>query len=324
MCNLPYTLGCAVRLGIAVSSCGVLGAQPSSSPIASGSISVDAVPVMLNPENPSQVSIVDFTYAGGLALTSRETDQLHGLSDLEVTDTNRLTAVSDLGVFLDARLVLDGKGWLVGLTDARLTPLTGEDGKPLSARDDQDAEGLALFPNGDRLVSFERRARIWLYPADGGPPRQVPMPVASFPRNRGMEALALDPETGANAYIVGSEAGGETWNCNLHQEACIKGPSVEEPGGFRLVAIRCLPHGRIAYLLRAFDAVRGNRNSLQIFQSGKQVARMDLVRPMTVDNFEGLAVVPGADGAVRFYLVSDDNKSASQRTILLAFDWQAK
>ena len=83
----------------------------------------------------------DFLYAGGLVLTSRQTDQLHGLSDLEVTRTNRLTAVGDLGILLDARLVLNGAERLVGLADARLTPLKGEDGKPLSDKGDADAEG---------------------------------------------------------------------------------------------------------------------------------------------------------------------------------------
>ena len=49
---------------------------------------------------------------------------------------------------------------------------------------------------------------------------------------------------------------------------------------------------------------------------------MELRGPLTVDNFEGLAAVPGKDGAVRFYLISDDNFSSSQRPLLVAFDWK--
>ena len=41
-----------------------------------------------------------------------------------------------------------------------------------------------------------------------------------------------------------------------------------------------------------------------------------------MDNFEGLAALPGKAGVVRFYLISDDNFSSSQRTLLLAFDWK--
>ena len=212
----------------------------------------------------------------------------------------------------------------MGLTDARLTLLTGEDGKPLSGKADADAEGLALLPGGDRLVSFERRARIWLYPAAGGPPRPVAMPGVSFPLNGGMEALAADPEAGADAYVVGAEVSGDTWTCHLLSTPCVKGPTVDKPEEFGLVAIKRLPGMQTVYLLRAFDAARGNRSSLQIFRSTKMVARMDMAPPMTVDNFEGLAAVPRPDGGVRFYLISDDNGRAPQRTLLLAFDWRPR
>ncbi|MEO1311639.1 MAG: esterase-like activity of phytase family protein, partial [Pseudomonadota bacterium] len=38
-----------------------------------------------------------------------------------------------------------------------------------------------------------------------------------------------------------------------------------------------------------------------------------------VDNFEGLAVARGADGGERLYLISDDNFSKRQNTLLLEF-----
>ena len=316
-----------LRAGAVISWIAGVWAQPQLSPVApvpSAPISIDAVPVPLNPQNPSQKAIGDFLYAGGLVLTSRQSDQLHRLSDLEVTGTDTLTAVGDMGIVITARLVLDGAEQLVGVTDARLTFLTGEDGRPLSDKADADAEGLALLPNGDRLVSFERRDRIWLYPSTGGPPRPVPAPEISFPPNGGMEALAADPEAGADAYVVGAEASGETWTCRLSSAECIKGPSVDKPQEFGLVAIRRLPGMQTVYLLRAFDEARGSRISLRIFRSGKMVARMDLAPPMTVDNYEGIAAVPRTDSGVRFYLISDDNAVARQRTLLLAFDWRPR
>lgn len=320
-------LGAWLRAVVVVSSIGGVFAAPQSSPIApisSGPILIEAVAVPLNPQNPLEVAIGDFFYAGGLVLTSRQTDQLHGLSDLEVSGTDRLTAVGDLGILLDARLVLDDAGRLVGLADARLTRLTGEDGKPLADKEDADAEGLALLPGGDLLVSFERRHRIWLYPAAGGPPRPVPMPEATFPPNGGMEALAADPEAGADAYVVGAEVSGDTWTCHLRSTPCIKGPTVDMPEDFRLAAIKRLPGMQTVYLLRAFDAVRGGRTSLQMFRASKMIARMDIAPPMTEDNFEGVAAVPRPDGGIRFYLLSDDNAMADQRTLLIAFDWRLR
>lgn len=320
------TACCIFRMSVAVGSIGAAAAAQSSSaaPIFRTAISIDALPVLLNPQNPSEVAVGDFRYAGGLVLTSRHTDQLHGLSDLEITGTDRLTAVGDLGVFIDARLVFDGTEQLVGLTDGSLTLLTGEDGKPLSDKTDADAEGFALLPNGDRLVSFERRHRIWLYPATGGPPRPVPAPEVSFPLNGGMEGLGADLEDGADAYVVGAEVSGDTWTCRVSSTPCIKGPSVDKPEEFGLVAIRRLPRMQTAYLLRAFDEVRGARISLQIFRSGNMIARMDLAPPMTVDNYEGLAAVPRDNGGARFYLISDDNALATQRTLLVAFDWRPR
>ena len=304
---------------------GIWAAQPSPlTPASSGPISIDVVSVPLNPQNPSATSIGDFHYAGGLALTSRMTDRLHGLSALEITDTGKLIAVGDTGVLLEARLVFDGASRLVGLTEARLTPLTGIDGKPLTDKEHADAEGLALLSNGDRLVSFERDHRIWLYPAAGGAPRRVPSPDGPFPPNAGMEALATDPEAGADVYVVGAETSGDTWTCRMSAPSCVKGLTVAKPEEFGLVAMARLP-GRLAvYLLRAYDDVRGSRISLQIVRSTDVVARMDLARPMTVDNFEGVAAVPRTDGGARLYLLSDDNSRDSQRTLLLAFDWRPR
>jgi hypothetical protein len=54
---------------------------------------------------------------------------------------------------------------------------------------------------------------------------------------------------------------------------------------------------------------------------GAQAGDLVLERPLTVDNFEGVAAQARPDGRVRFYLISDDNFSGKQRTLLLAFDW---
>jgi hypothetical protein len=70
--------------------------------------------------------------------------------------------------------------------------------------------------------------------------------------------------------------------------------------------------------------VSGSRVSLRIFRSKEMVARMDLMPPLTVDNYEGVAAVRRADGGFRFYLLSDDNANASQRTLLVAFDWRPR
>jgi hypothetical protein len=285
-------------------------------------IVVETAPVALNAQDPSQTTQGGFVFAGGLSLSSDQTSRLHGLSDLEVTPDGRLTAVSDEGDLLQARLVLSPAGRLTGLTAARLTTLTDLTGLPLQSKAASDSEGLAILANGDRLISFERQDRIWLYPARGGKPRVVPAPQASFPENAGLEALGPAPSIGPDAYLAGAEDSGEVWICRV-STSCTPTTPATKPPEFGLVAIRSLADGSTAYLLRAFDPVRGNRVTLEIRKGGETIARLDLARPLTVDNFEGVSAVRLPDGRTRFFLISDDNfNTRSQKTLLLAFDWK--
>ena len=115
--------------------------------------------------------------------------------------------------------------------------------------------------------------------------RPAPAPEADFPLNGGLEALAPDPERGADAYVVGGEESGETWTCRL-TAACVQGPTVAKGAEFGLVAMRRLPGDQSAYLLRAWDPLRGSRIVLTIAGPAGEVARMEMSKPLTVDNFE--------------------------------------
>lgn len=309
----------------ALAGCAPPPASLPPAPVPAGpAIAIKAEAVPLDPADPARDRVGRFVYAGGLHLTSDQTSRLHGLSDLKFRPNGLLVSESDEGDLVEARVILDVGGRLSGLADARLSALAGEDGKPLQSKAEADAEGLALMPNGDMLVSFERHHRILLYPAAGGAPRQVPMPAEAFPPNDGMEALAALPAVGPDAYVVGAEDTGHTWACRV-SASCEPGYTVAPPAGAGLVAAAPLPDGRIAWLLRGYDPLTGSRVTLTVRDAkGAELDRMVLARPLTVDNFEGLAAVPGADGRIRFYLISDDNFSPSQRTLLLAFDWAPK
>lgn len=313
------------RLGALIALAGLAACAPSpvslpAAPVAAGSsISVQTVSVPLNPEAPGQTAIGGFAYAGGVQLSSTETSRFHGLSDLSVSADGKITAISDEGDLIEGRLVFEG-GQLSGLADVTLRPLSGLDGQPLPNKEMSDAEGLAILASGDRLVSFERQSRIWLYPANGGPPRAVPAPEADFPLNGGLEALAADPERGPDAYVAGGEESGQTWRCKL-ASPCVAGPKVDKAPEFGLVAMRRLPGDQSAYLLRAWDPLRGNRIVLSVTGAAGELARLGLTKPLTVDNFEAVDFVRRPQGGYRVYILSDDNFSASQRTLLLAFDW---
>jgi hypothetical protein len=142
-----------------------------------------------------------------------------------------------------------------------------------------------------------------------------------------MEAITAYPAGGLDGYLVGGE-NGTVWRCGL-SATCSETPLGElVPAGLGLTALAAFgPAGQLALLARAYDPRRGNRISLRLIDparsgEGRIVDELTLAPPLTVDNFEGLAVVAGAAGSLRFYLLSDDNGSAAQRTYLLAFDWQ--
>ena len=48
----------------------------------------------------------------------------------------------------------------------------------------------------------------------------------------------------------------------------------------------------------------------------------DLKAPLPMDNYEGVAVEPGADGEVVLWVISDDNHAKFQRTLLLKLVWR--
>ncbi len=315
----------AALLTLALAGCGAR-AQPVPF---YGPIQIDARPVALDEHDLARTSVGGFRYAGGLWLTTKDTDRLGGLSDLKVFPDGRLVSESDEGPLLRAKLRLDAQGRLVGLDDAALTQLADLDGKPLVHKDEADAEGVAVWPNGDLMVSFERDDRIWLYPADASPAHAVPKPPINMPYNQGMEGLTLAPSQGADAYWVGVE-GGSIWLCRLSAACVQKTDELRPPLTYRLTALAETPAGDLIVLHHSFNPLtKASRVLVSItrFVPGKRVQVVDqlvLAAPLTLDNFEGIAALPGKDGAVRLYMIADDNFSPDQRTLLLAFDWTPK
>jgi hypothetical protein len=282
--------------------------------------------VALNPQDPTQNRIGPFTYAGGLEISGVGTARLHGLSDIAVLSGDHLVAVSDEGDTFEARLVLDARGRLSDVRDGRLARLVDLDGKPLHGKRRADAEGLAVMPNGDRLVSFEREHRIWLYPGGDGRPVPAAVPAAVFPENEGIEAMVLYAPAGPNAYLAGSE-GGRVWLCSTSSACIPTALGTMVPSGFALTGMAAYDDvGGLVLLGRAYDVTRGARAVVRVLgpraaDVPRVVAELSIDAPLTRDNFEGVAAVRPSGGVLRLYLMSDDNFSKRQHTYLLAFDW---
>jgi hypothetical protein len=295
-------------------------------------------------DEPAVTTVGRLLWRGGVVLTANSAD-FGGWSDLHVSrDGRTLKAISDEGSWLTAEIRYDSRGNLLGLGDGRIGRLNGLDGKPMASKSDTDAESLARLADGSWLVGFERRHRIWRYPAGeeahgrglaGTPvPVEGPAQLARQPANGGLEAIAALPDgrvimlseeyselAGTTMGWIGQPSGdGFRWQ-SFHYAAI---------PDFRPTAIAVLPGGGLVTLERAFDVVRGVRVRVMRFDAsqivpGNIVRAEELARlavPYAVDNLEGIAATRGSRGETLVWLLSDDNFNRAQRTILLLFELQ--
>jgi hypothetical protein len=251
-------------------------------------------------------------------------------------DEQILYAVSDGGRLF--HLIPEfADGVLSGVAGAAGYPLRDANGQALRGVR-ADSEGLALenAENGIRgdsrlVISFERRPRLVRYTPSGRFVDTIPLPAplttaANYASsNKSLESVARHPSLG---WLVAPErpmrhgtpgvvrisgASGGYWDYRLR----------EAPGN-SLVALEALSDGSLVTLERGYGlmylhiVIALRRTGPLVAEPGSMpavstVAVLDSTRGWRVDNFEGLARHRG----LNFFLVSDDNENALQRTLLL-------
>jgi hypothetical protein len=260
-----------------------------------------------------------------------------GLSALRVQpDGSHFIALTDKGWWFRGRLVYDGVR-PAAIAEAEMAPMLGADGRPLSARGWYDTEALAQ-DGGTLYVSIERVNQIvrFNYGKDGllarGTPIAMPPGLRSLPNNRGLESLVHVPKRLplAGALIAISERGLD--KAGNTRAFIIGGPS---PGAFTVKRLNefdisdaaLLPNGDLLILERKFSWTSGlwirlRRIALAEIRpdalvDGPIVFEADLGHE--IDNMEGLSVHRTPNGETVLTLISDDNFSIIQRTLLLQF-----
>lgn len=305
--------------------------------VAQGRIDIRAQPITTfdhRDEALSRFGMLEFR--GGLELTSTAKG-FGSLSSIRVAhDGARFIATSDRGQWLRGRIVYAGTR-PVGIADAEMAPMLDSNGKRLTARRWFDTESLAEDA-GTLYVGIERVHRIvkFDYAKDGLRARAIPVPmpagVDDLPSNKGLEALVFVPKglPLAGSLIAISE-GGLDASGNL-KAFLIGGPSpgdfsVKRTDDFDVSDGALLPGGDLLLLERRASWLRGlavriRRIPLANVRPGATVDGPVLFSAdlgQQVDNMEGLSVHRTAAGETVLTLVSDDNFSAFQRTLLLQF-----
>lgn len=314
-----------------------LSAWPAAAQDAPVAISVNARRIeSFNPRDPSQTRFGALEFRGGLVLTSSFRG-FGGLSGFRLDRAGEtFLALSDKGRWFSGRLVYD-RGRLAGLADVTSAPMLGHDGRKITQRGWFDTESLAR--DGSTVyVGVERVNKILRFDfAKGGLLARgqavtAPAGVDTLPFNRGLESLVIVPKglPLAGTLIAISEAGLDAAG-NI-QGFLIGGPSpgtfaVARLGNFDISDATLLPSGELLLLERKFSLLEGlgiriRRVPLSAVVPGAVVDGpiiFDVDLGYEIDNMEGIDSHVGPGGETILTMVSDDNFSMIQRTLLLQF-----
>lgn len=296
-------------------------------------IAVAAAPIALDIADAARTAVGPLQFRGALRLSSTHA-AFGGVSSLRLSaDGRRLLAITDRAAWLRADLLYDANGVLTGAEHFDLTPMLDADGRAL-VPPRSDAKSLVRKEDG-LYVAFERQPRVLRFdagadgPADGARGRPIPLPpdVARIPQNEGLETMTALTDGRLLVVSEGAYQGDAVLGWILadggQPSAALR--YVPAPG-FNPTDAATLPNGDVLVLERRFTVLdRGSRivrvRAADIRAGarlvGEEIAR--LLPPVQVDNFEGIDAIADPNGGVRIFLISDDNFSAFQRTLLLQF-----
>jgi hypothetical protein len=301
------------------------------------SIEVNARPIpFFDTRDHARVRFGSLEYRSGLVLTSSFRG-FGGLSAFRLdAKGERFISISDHGSWFTGRIVYRGRE-MTGLADVEAAPLLGADGRPITARGWYDSESIAL--DGPYVyIGLERANEILRYDFSKGFTRArgevVPTPPAmrKLPRNKGIEALVMVPkglplagtlialsERGLDAkgnliaFLIGGKTQGQF--------------AVRRTDNFDISDAVLLPSGALLILERKFSwlsgiGIRIRRIPLNAVAPGALIdgpAIFDADLGHEVDNMEGIDVHVTPEGDTVLTMISDDNFSLLQRTLLLQF-----
>jgi hypothetical protein len=306
------------------------------------SVEVNARPIpAFEPRDRSRTRFGSLEYRSGLVLTS-PSRSFGGLSGIRVdAKGERFLALSDQGTWFTGSIRYAG-GKMVGLDDVEASPILNAEGRPITEkRLWYDTESLAR--DGSFVyVGLERVNQIMRFDfAKGGTRARgevwpTPPAIRKLPTNKGLEALVFVPKDMskgqplAGTLIAFSERGLDA-DGNL-VAFLIGGPtpgqfSVRRTEKFDISDAVLLPSGELLILERKFSWFTGvniriraiplKSIALNALVDGPALFAADLGHE--IDNMEGIDAHVTPEGETVLTLVSDDNFSLLQRTLLLQF-----
>ncbi len=283
--------------------------------------------------DPARRRFGDLEFRGGLILTC-PSPSFGGLSALRIEpDGSSFIALSDHGSWLSGRIIYEGNR-PAAIADAVIAPVLHAGGKPSGRLDTESLtkDRAILYVGVERLHQILR----FEYGKKGfqaiGKPIAVPPGIKDLPNNQGLEALVFVPKSFAlrGTLIALSE-------CGLNEAGEIKafligGPSpgdfrVKRTGGYDISDAALLPGGDLLILERRYSlaagiAIRMRRIPLAAIKPGAAADGRVIFEAdarFAIDNAEALSVHRTPAGDIVLTLLTDNNFSPLQQTLLLQF-----
>ncbi len=289
-----------------------------------------------NPADTGRRQFGALEFRGGIELTSPHKD-FGGLSGLVMDpDGEHFVAITDKSYWVRGRLRYRN-GIPIAVDEAEIAPVLGPDGRTLASRRWYDTESLTA-DGGTLYVGIERVHQVVRldYGRDGlrarGEPIALPEEISKLPSNKGLECLAFVPKSmPLGGTLVGISERGLDEHRNI-RGFLIGGAnpdsfSLARSEDFDVTDCAVTPDADLIVLERRFSwsrgvAMRMRRIPLATITAGATVDGATLIEAdlgHQIDNMEGLSVHRDASGQIVLTLVSDDNFSPLQRTLLLQF-----
>ncbi len=307
----------------------LLGAAPGPS-IAQSTEEVPLLtPVPLDPNDPSLRAVGPLRFIAGYQL-ALDKPNWGGFSDLCVwadpDGGTRLVMIGDTGT--DALLGFTGLPEALGeVAVIKLFALRTPDGRRINDRESGDAEAMVCDSPERRVIGFEHQHRLWLYDGDTVSALPIPPNARMLGSNEGIEGLARLADGRLFMIAEGKQDAkrGPAWVQT--DDGAWDQLTILRSEGFQPTGLASLPDGNLLLLERFYSPEKGAAARLSLIRAveiaadaeirPKELAR--IAPPLTVDNFEGVAIAPAADGGTLVFLLSDDNFNPAQRTLLLVF-----
>jgi len=206
---------------------------------------------------------------------------------------------------------------------AEVFPLKNENGKVLEGKKKTDSESLALSADGQILISFERKHRVIPYDSAGNrvaKKLQLPKEVKRLSDNGGLEAVETLSD-GRLVLLAEAKDNETTFPMWLQDGKDWFKSEINLIDGYRPTGLARVPGSNKLVMLERFysplSGVRGRLSYLDAEQGKRGALIAKLGPPIPVDNFEGIVVDRTEDGQDMITLISDDNFSLLQRTLVL-------